>query len=414
MHFKRTVYKSGAGKARERVKYVTRDDLSRTTLEKEAAARGEAVPEKGLDRNAESHLRYAHRPDREDLVYTHSRNLPAWAQNNPETYFCAAEEFEWVGGNAFEEWKITLPHELTPVQNFALMRDLVDSIAGDRLPCTVAFHAPETLSKSKEQPHLHLLISGRQRDGIPRTPQQHFKKHNTKHPERGGAPKDPALYHLRAVKAWRVTITDLVNVHLERAGLDERVHPDRLEDRGIDRKPEPKLRPRESAAYRGGVVTPRMQAVLDARETRGRTRAVEQADARDYWETRKEALGIDAAMDAKAQLATIRAARETRRDQAPGRTPVVEDPVDTRDAARHAEDGAVLVEAARAEAWMAWGMVEDDAAQTAPVVVSDVDTTVDALRALAAQLAALTGDEEAGGRGRGRLRLWDRDAGLGH
>jgi len=35
---------------------------------------------------------------------------------------------------AFEEWKVTLPQELTHGQNMALMRDMVDTIAGNRLP----------------------------------------------------------------------------------------------------------------------------------------------------------------------------------------------------------------------------------------------------------------------------------------
>ena len=46
---------------------------------------------------------------------------------------------------AFEEWKVTLPHELSHRQNMALMRDLVDAIAGTRLPITYAFHDPTTL-----------------------------------------------------------------------------------------------------------------------------------------------------------------------------------------------------------------------------------------------------------------------------
>ena len=122
-----------------------------------------------------------------------------------------------------------------------LMRNLVATIAGDRLPITYAFHCPQTMDGTQAQPHLHLLISGRQDDGIARAPTQHFKRYNPTHPS--GAPKDPALYHYRAVKGWRVTISDVINVHLERAGLEERLHPDRLADRDITRQPEPKLLP---------------------------------------------------------------------------------------------------------------------------------------------------------------------------
>ena len=45
------------------------------------------------------------------------------------------------------------------------------------------------------------------------------------HPERGGAQKDPAFWHKGAIKAHRMLLSDVVNVHLEYAGLAARVHP---------------------------------------------------------------------------------------------------------------------------------------------------------------------------------------------
>src|SRR5262249_19756944 len=158
LHFRRTVHKSGGKQASARVRYITRETEREPTS---VAAR---------------QLRYVAREGREDLLYTRSRNLPGWAQGRPQTYFRAAEQYEWARGNAFEEWKITLPQELSPRQNMALMRDLVATIAGERLPITYAFHCPPTMDGTQAQPHLHLLISGRQEDGIVRTPAQHFKK----------------------------------------------------------------------------------------------------------------------------------------------------------------------------------------------------------------------------------------------
>jgi hypothetical protein len=246
--------------------------------------------------------------------------LPDWAQGNAHTYFRAAERYERANGNAFEEWKITLPQELRPRQNMELMRNLVEVIAGDRLPITYAFHCPQTMDGQQAQPHLHLLLSGRQNDGIPRTPVQHFRRYNRTHPERGGAQKDEALWHKRAVKAWRVTISDVMNVHLERAGSAERVHPDTLKEQGIDRPPEPKLLPSESADYRDkGIVSPRVADVLKVRAERQHTRATEQVNARAYWDARKDALGLTEDMDLPAQLAAIGEARAQVRDHAPAR-----------------------------------------------------------------------------------------------
>jgi hypothetical protein len=275
----------------------------------------------GADRDAEQQLRYIRREDREDLVYTQTRNLPAWARGEAETYFRAAEVYERANGNAFEEWKISLPQELSPRQNMDCMRDLVQTIAGDRLPITYAFHCPQTLDGTQDQPHLHLLISGRQNDGIVRTPAQYFKRYNRAHPERGGAQKDSALSHFRAVKGWRVTISDVINVHLEHAGLDARLHPDRLATQGIARPPEPKLLPSESRDYReNGIVSPTMAEVLNVRAERQQTRAVEQTNAQAYWEARKVTLGITVDMDLPAQLALVGEARALVRDQAPAQS----------------------------------------------------------------------------------------------
>ena len=81
--------------------------------------------------------------------------------------------------------------------------------------------------------------------------------------------KDAAFWHKGAIKAHRVLISDILNVHLEYAGLAARVHPDRLEDRQLHRTPEPKLLPSESRAYREqGQVSARMQEVLDIRQER--------------------------------------------------------------------------------------------------------------------------------------------------
>ena len=355
--FMRTVYKSGGRAARGRLQYITRD-LERAQT---PAAR---------------QLRYL-REGREDLVYTNTRNLPGWAQGDACRYFQEAERSERAPGaqeryrgRAFEEWKILLPNMLGHAANMHLMRDLLDVIAGDLLPCTYAFHDPTSLSGTTQQPHLHLLISARQTDEHERTPSQHFRRYNARHPAQGGARKDPAFRHKGAVKAWRVTISDVLNVHLERAGLEDRVHPDSLKTRGIARHPEPKLLPSESRAYReNSVVSAAMAEVLDIRAQRQETRASEQANARAYWEQRKGMLGITDDMDMPAQLAAIGTARALVRDQAPaqrvlaGYAGVEQDARDLGDLA-----GEAYVQA-QAEADVLWRGVQDlaDAWQLVPL-----------------------------------------------
>jgi hypothetical protein len=369
LHFRRTVYKAGSTAASSRLEYVT----GRKVTEQDAASRQIRYQQEG----------------REDLVGEGTRNLPDWAQGNPHTYFRAAEQYERQSphdsqrrGVSFEEWKLSLPRELNRDANTALMEDLLAVIAGDTLPITYAFHAPLTLHFTSQQPHLHLLLSGRITDGVPRTPSHHFKRYNRAHPERGGARKDPALNHAHAVKAWRVTITDVINLHLERAGLDARVHPDTLAARGMDRDPEPKLLPSESRAYRErGEVSPTMQAVLDVRAQRTATARSEQADAQAYWVARKATLGLTDAIDLPTQLAVVTLARAHVRDHAP-----------VRAGTAHAGEG------------------EDQAQQVAhdPGDWSTVEGDLQALLRQLDTLGARQGQGEAV-----RVRLWEHAQGWG-
>jgi hypothetical protein len=307
LHFRRTPYHTGGGKASIRITYIT----------------GEHAPRQSAAEHLEA---YIIAPDREDIVYAGTRNLPAWAQGKSHTYFTAAEQYERKGrvhtdgtlsrpGIAFEEWKLTLPQELSVAQNTALMQDLVEAIAGDLLPVTVGFHNPKTLDGTQEQPHLHLIISARQTDDKTRTPAQHFKR-----PDGGGTVKDLRFWHKGAVHAHRVLIADVINAHLEANGQVARIHPKSLHDRGIERDPEPKLLPSESHAYRTkGKVSATMQQVLTTRAARDRIK--EQNQARTYWEERKATLGITRDMPMGEKLQAMAQARQDAVDGPPARTP---------------------------------------------------------------------------------------------
>jgi MobA/MobL family len=328
-------------------------------------------------------LDYIGKTGREDVVTTTSRNLPAWAMGNPYTYFQAAEQYERKAsdrtdgkerhGIAFEEWKMTLPRELSVQQNTELMTDLLEMIAGDVLPCTVAFHNPTTMAGEDSQPHLHLLISARQNDAIVRTAEQHFRRYNREHPERGGAKKAETFREMGAVKAHRLMIADMLNIHLEQYGFTARVHPDTLESRGIERDAEPKLLPSESAAYREkGIVGETMAAVLSVRQSRGKTRTKEQNTAYQAWEERKAFLGIDRAMPREEKIAAILLKRHGKVVQVPARyRPLAEAQERRRRRGKERQD----------------------------------------TRSLAQQIAALTARlDEGEEHGRGvRVKLWDRE-----
>ncbi len=293
-HFARTVHKSGgAGLAAGRIQYITR-----TGLYSPAEAR---IRYQGLEARTE-HVR-------EDLVHWETRNLPTWAADDPGCFFSAAETHERANGIAYEEWKFALPRELRRGQQLAAARDVLQAAFGTKHPSIWAMHDPLAVDGGR-QPHVHVLWSARVVDAYARSPETFFTRYNRAHPERGGAEKAREYSHFGAVKASRVLYTDVLNLHLECAGREERLHPDRLTARGFDRAPEPRLAPSDSNARKfKQAITPAMQQVLDHRAARGPYADAEQAQARTYWEQRKQELGLGQGMPLAQQLAGIRVAR---------------------------------------------------------------------------------------------------------
>lgn len=301
LHVKRTVYKGGLhvgqGSAQARIEYITRQ--TKTSL---------APGAKQLSYIA---------GDREDLIYTNYRNFPIWAGGNPHTYFAAAEQYEEKTHVAFTEWKVTLPRELTHAQNLKLTRDIVETMAGRSLPVVYALHDPKAID-GRQQPHLHILISTRKTDTKSRTPQQHFGRYNAVVP---GAEKEQAYWHRGMVKAWRDTLSDLVNIHLEACGKQERVNPETLTKQGINRQPEPKMKPSDSAKHKKGVTNKTIQKVIDIRASRDRQ--AELLAVQTLWNSRKAQLGITASMTTQERVQIAREARQALVTQTPAQAQAV-------------------------------------------------------------------------------------------
>ena len=84
--------------------------------------------------------------------------------------------------------EIALPRELEPTQRAELVRAFVRQEIGEHHAYQWAIHTPNA-ADGGEQPHVHLMFSERQCDGIERDPDQYFKRYNAKAPEKGGARK---------------------------------------------------------------------------------------------------------------------------------------------------------------------------------------------------------------------------------
>jgi hypothetical protein len=270
-------------------------------------------------------------------------NMPAWAQEDPAAFWKASDEFERANGNTYREYELALPRELSRSAQVALVQRFAEQELGSTRPYQWAIHL-STASDGKEQPHVHLMFSDRQHDGIERSPEQFFKRYNAKNPERGGArkfsygaDKEEAA---RTYEGIRERWANVQNQALEQAGVEARVDHRSLAAQGIHREPEvhrgPAVSGIEARGERSQVgerqreqVLARTQArAIVVAEVRVVTRAevaAERVAARERRELARGTEGADRALvlplievDRREQLGRAQAAAERRVERRQG------------------------------------------------------------------------------------------------
>lgn len=183
---------------------------------------------------------------REDLVASGYGNLPAWAGEEPEVLWKAAEKYERKNGAVYREMTISLPNELSVDQNVALATDLVAKLAPGK-PHQFAIHAPKSSIAGEANPHLHLMTSDRVDDGIERPADRFFKRPNAKDPTLGGRRKSSGgrnrMEMRDALIGMRKLAAVTINQHLEVNGHEVRVDHRTLKARSVSRKAERYLGP---------------------------------------------------------------------------------------------------------------------------------------------------------------------------
>ena len=164
--------------------------------------------------------------EREHVEHGH---MPAWAQDDPHAYWQAADEHERANGRLYSEVQFALPRELDAGGRRELAGAFAEQVCGgERLPYTLALHRG---GQDGGNPHAHLMFSERGNDGIARSAEQWFKRHNPKAPAQGGARKSRAAkagdWLDKTRQAWEQT----ANRALEQAGRAERIDGRSIADR---------------------------------------------------------------------------------------------------------------------------------------------------------------------------------------
>lgn len=167
---------------------------------------------------------YSNGDKAEELVYKEHGNMPAWAADDPQDFWKAADENERAGGRTYSEFEIDLPNELTQDQQIELAKEFVKKTLGKNHPYTYAIHTKRaTIDGEKLNPHAHIMFTERKLDGYDRDRQQFFSRANPKNPDRGGTKKDREFHKKETPYRIRVEWADLQNKYLERYGHSVRV-----------------------------------------------------------------------------------------------------------------------------------------------------------------------------------------------
>ena len=263
--------------------------------------------------------------DGEELEHKEHGNMPEWAEDDPGKYWEAADEHERANGRLYSEVQFALPKELNEDERREAASSFAERLTGgERLPYTLAIHRGGT---NGENPHAHLMFSERGNDGIERSGEQWFKRHNAKAPEKGGARKSRAAkagdWLEKTRKAWEQT----ANRALERAGRKERIDGRSLADlrdeahragdlkrsAELSREPNVHLGPERYRTIRGGA----SETVQQAGRVERRNAAAQgerDADRRQVARLKREIAGVEARL--KETYDRVRTALDERIRQA--------------------------------------------------------------------------------------------------
>lgn len=176
--------------------------------------------------------RFAQRHDGE-LAHNENGNMPSWAQADVRSFWVEADSHERANATLYHEIEFALPLELSQAQQIECVREFVRQICGEKHPYSWGLHAKEN------NPHVHLMFSGRMLDGIERDAEQFFKRYNSKNPERGGCRKEASgdARGREWVKQTRMDWQDVANRYLAAAGQDSRIDHRSHKDRGLETAP---------------------------------------------------------------------------------------------------------------------------------------------------------------------------------
>jgi hypothetical protein len=198
-----------------------------------------AVAGEAWDYIARAHQHSEH-PDA--ILHLEDVCMPGWGKDG--AYWLAADAFTRKDGRKFFDILAALPRQLPLSKQIELAREFaidlsyMAEVPYGRLPITFGIHAGYG-----RNPHIHLLESPCIADGIARSPEKWFGRHNPVDPSAGGTQKDRGLTHKRFLLALRETWEAVGNRLFQRWGYPIYFDRRSWQDQGLDKIPSLHLGP---------------------------------------------------------------------------------------------------------------------------------------------------------------------------
>jgi hypothetical protein len=229
--------------------------------------------------------------------------MPSWAHDEPERYWDAADLYERANGRLYVSADFALPRGLEREDQIALAHDFAKALTDpEQLPYTLAIHAGRDADGREHNPHAHLMFSERRNDGLDRSPAQWFRRANTAHPERGGAPKSRTFHGRTWVERARGEWASRTNAMLERVGRVDRDHRSYARQ-GVSREPGDHYGPSASHVVGRGEDHERLHGAAAIRDHEDGLRAIAQEIAQ--LEAARAALLSDESPDKRARAEPV-------------------------------------------------------------------------------------------------------------
>lgn len=138
-----------------------------------------------------------------------------------------------------------------------LTRNFANHLTQGKHPYTFALHEGKG-----RNPHAHIFISERGNDGVQRTREQYFRRANSAHPERGGAPKNRDFQQRAWLANTRRAWAERTNHQLEQEGRTHRIDHRSYEEQGLLKVPTQHVGPKLTYLERRGMATDRVDRLM--------------------------------------------------------------------------------------------------------------------------------------------------------